>query len=127
MEAPSQDLAGCRVLLVEDEYYIADDLAQRLSAHGAILLGPVTTVEKALAMVQSEERIDAAVLDINLRGEMIYPVAERLIARGVPVVFASGYDQLVIPERFAGIPHFEKPVRLEDLRRALQHVAAPRA
>jgi hypothetical protein len=69
MDQHLQNLKDCRVLLIEDKYYIADDLGQRLSAHGAVLLGPVPTLEKALALVQETERIDGAVIDINLRGK----------------------------------------------------------
>lgn len=120
-------LTGMRILVVEDEVLIADDLVDTLAAEGAEVLGPAVTVRQAMVQVETEAWIDAAVLDINLRGEMIYPVAERLVARGVPIVFASGYDQFVIPERFAGIPHVEKPVRFEELRHALHRGAAPSA
>ena len=119
METPLQDLAGCHVLLVEDEYYIADDLGQRLSAHGAILLGPVATLEKALVTVERAGRIDGAVVDINLRGQMAFPVADALQERGIPFVFATGYSAVAIPDRYQSIPRWEKPYRLEELVQAL--------
>ena len=108
MKSPSQGLAGCRVLLVEDDYYIADDLAQRLSAHRAIVLGPVATLERALAMLQSADRIDAAVIDINLRGEMVFPLADALEERNVPFAFATGYDTAAIPDRYQDVPRWSK-------------------
>ena len=113
MEAPLQDLAGCRVLVVEDEYLIADDLAQHLRTHGAILLGPVPTLELALAIVQSEERIDGAVIDIALRGQMAFPVA--LAERDVPFVFATGLEAHVIPDRYQHVPRWGKPYSMEAL------------
>jgi len=119
VETPLQDLKGCRVLLVEDEYYIADDLGQRLSAHGAILLGPVPTLERALAVVQSAAPIDGAVVDLNLRGQMAFPVVDALQERGVPFVFATGYNAVAIPDRYQHIPRWEKPYRLEELVQAL--------
>jgi len=119
METPLQDLKGCRVLLIEDEYYIADDLGQRLSAHGAVLLGPAPTLEKALALVQEAERIDGAVIDLNLRGEAAFPVADALAARNVPFVFATGYAASVIPARYEHVPRWEKPYHLEELVQAL--------
>jgi response regulator RpfG family c-di-GMP phosphodiesterase len=104
METPLQDLVGCRVLLIEDEFYIADDLGQRLSAHGAILLGPMPTLERALVMVETADRIDGAVVDINLRGEMAFPVVDTLQERAVPLFFATGYNAVAIPDRCQHVP-----------------------
>lgn len=118
-----RDLLGLRILVVEDEVLIADELTDALTDRGAEVLGPAFTVRQAMVQVETEAWIDAAVLDINLDGEMIFPVAERLIARGVPVVFATGYDQFVLPERLAGVPHLEKPISFEALRRLLHRSA----
>src|SRR3712207_6367004 len=90
-------LAQCRVLVVEDEFYIADEMALALQKLGAEVVGPVPTKDKALALLASEERIDAAILDINLKGQAVYPVADALAERGVPFVFATGYDQAAVP------------------------------
>ena len=119
MDAALLDLVGCRVLLVEDEYLIADELGQLLNLHRAVLIGPVPTLEIALAVVQMEERIDGAVIDINLRGQSAFPVADALAARGVPFVFATGYSASAVPDRYEHIRIWEKPYRLEDLVRAL--------
>jgi DNA-binding NtrC family response regulator len=110
-----ETLTSYRVLLAEDEYYIADDLAQRLSAYGAIVLGPVPTLERALAIVQAEERIDGAVIYINLRGEMAFPLADALEERDVPFVFATGYNTVAIPDRYQHVPRWGKPYHLEGL------------
>lgn len=103
-------LLGRRVLVAEDEYFIAEELRGELQAAGADVLGPVPSVAQALALAASEPGIDAAVLDLNLRGERAFPVADALAARGVPFLFATGYDQLQVPERFARVPRCEKPV-----------------
>jgi CheY-like chemotaxis protein len=111
-------LASRRVLVVEDEYFLADDLAQVLETLGAQVVGPVPTLEKALALLAGE-RVDAAVLDINLKGQAVYPVADVLREQGVPFVFATGYDQRSIPDTYKDVPRWEKPFRPKDLATAL--------
>jgi hypothetical protein len=81
---------------------------------------------EALDMFSSGERIDAAVLDINLRGDPIYPLADVLSGRGVPFVFATGYDLASIPEPYRQIPRWEKPFDPEALVEALPTVAGAR-
>ena len=103
------DLRERRILVVEDEYLVADLIAfpncRRL---GAIVLGPVGSLGEALDLIGIGAAIDAAVLDINLRGEMVYPAADLLVRRAVPLVFTSGYDPASIPPRFAGAGLCEK-------------------
>jgi len=112
-------LGGRRLLVVEDDYLVAMDLAEELAGHGAEVLGPAGSVEEALALVAAESRIDAAVLDINLRNEKVYPVAEALRARNVPFVFTTGYDAWVVPETFAAVRRLEKPVHIRALMQSL--------
>jgi CheY-like chemotaxis protein len=106
-----QALQGSRILVVEDEYMLADDLCFALSESGAQVLGPVASVQEAIEFVAREAQIDAAVLDVNLRGDMVFPVADALRARGVPFAFTTGYDQWALPERFSDTPRVEKPFR----------------
>ncbi|WP_342151788.1 response regulator [Methylorubrum sp. SB2] len=106
----SRLLEGRTVLVVEDEYFIADDLRRVFEENGAQVIGPVGSVEDALAILSDAPRIDGAVLDINLRQTMVYPVADALRQRGVPFVFATGYESTVIPERLRDAIHCEKPV-----------------
>ena len=110
MPVPTNVLAGLRILLVEDDYLIVDEMAREFSSQGAEIIGPVARVQDALELIAETDRIDAAVLDINLRGEMAFPVADALIARGVPFVFATGYDDATIPQPYAKIKRCEKPV-----------------
>jgi len=112
-------LANRRVLVVEDEYFIADDMAKALRKLGAEVLGPVPTSGKALTLLSSDQRIDAAVLDINLRGETVFPVADALKERGVPFVFATGYDQSSVPSAYSGVPRWEKPFDPHELVKSL--------
>lgn len=115
-----QFLSGRRIFVVEDEYLIASDMLETLTRAGAEVLGPVPSVEEAQDVLAHEERIDAAVLDVNLRGGMVFEVADRLQERGIPIVFATGYNAEAIPERFSHILRLEKPVDARDLTRALE-------
>jgi CheY-like chemotaxis protein len=122
-----QTLEGRRVLVVEDEYLLADDLTHALEQAGAAVLGPVPGIEEALALIAAETQIDAAVLDVNLRGEMVFPVADALVARGIPFAFATGYDEWALPDRFAAIPRLEKPFKPEKLAlKLLPLVSSPK-
>jgi CheY-like chemotaxis protein len=113
-------LQGRCLLVVEDEYLIAADLARSLEDVGADVVGPAGSVEDALELVATDgKRLDGAVLDINLRGERVYRVADALAACGVPFVFTTGYDALAIPDAYAGVPICEKPVDKAVLARLL--------
>lgn len=113
-----------RILVAEDEYMIADEFCAELAEAGAVVIGPVATIQGALELIASEPEIDGAVLDINLGGEMIFPAAELLMERGVPIVFATGYDAIAIPTRFAHVARCEKPVNLIKVLRTIERVMA---
>ena len=116
---PTADLTGLSILVVEDEYLLAEALAEGLERCGASVVGPVPTVERALRAVASAERIDFAVLDINLRGQMVYPVADMLKERGVPFLFATGYDAAAVSGPYQDVPRHEKPVTPATLIQAI--------
>jgi len=101
-------LRGARVLVVEDEYYIADDVRRELKAAGADVIGPVSTVREARRVID-EGAFDCAVLDLNLHGESALPLAERLMERGKAFAIATGYGSATIPASFEGVPRIEKP------------------
>ncbi len=108
-------LRGRRILVVEDEYMMADDLQYDLEEVGAQVIGPVPSVADALALLAAEEAIDGAILDVNLRGEKAYPVADVLRERGVLFVLATGYEQ----------GHCRRPARIYTLQHA-RRPASPR-
>jgi len=116
----SGSLADRRILVVEDEYILARQLVRALTQEGAVVLGPVPDVARALAMVaDGPGEIDVAILDVNLVGEKVYPVADALLDQGVPFLFASGYDADEGDPRFATIRHLVKPLMMKSLVAAL--------
>jgi CheY-like chemotaxis protein len=120
-DAARSMLEGRRVLVVEDEYVIAVDLARALEDLGATVIGPAASVADALGFVAEDSALDFAILDVNLGIEKVFPVAEVLRARGVPFIFTTGYEQWLIPSAYADAPRFEKPVDTRVLARALSN------
>lgn len=107
-----------RVLVVEDDYFIADELSRTLHSNGYDVLGPVGGTRSALDLIASE-RPDYAIVDLNLQGELSIPVADALMAEHVPFVFASGYEPDVVPRRHSGVPFCVKPLKADELLRFL--------
>ncbi|MBI0539305.1 response regulator [Roseomonas sp. KE2513] len=112
-------LHDCRILVAEDEYMIADEFCLELEEAGAVVIGPVTTVEDALSSIAAASRIDGAVLDVNLGGTMSFAAADRLMKAGTPFIFTIGYDASSIPDRFNDIARCEKPVSIGKVVRAI--------
>lgn len=115
-------LSGKRILVVEDEYYIAADIRRVLEAEGAVVIGPAGHLGQGLALV--EEPIDAGLLDVNLHGEASFGIADRLAARGVPYTFVTGYDSWAIPEHYETVPRLTKPFVMERAVEAVQRMVA---
>lgn len=103
-----QSLKGLRALVIEDEYFIADDLKGVLKRHGAHLVRLSGSIEHA--MDQGESTVfDFALIDINIRGETTFALADMLRRRNVSFAFVSGYGRSVIPRRFDDVPNWGKP------------------
>ena len=117
---------GRLVLVVEDEFLIALDLERLLRRHGWGVLGPAATVGQALRLLRGGEAPDVALLDVNLRGEPVTPVAELLATKGVPFVLASAYASRGLREAvLAGAPNVGKPTDERRLLAALARAVAP--
>ena len=114
------DLEGLCVLVVEDEFLLAMELEALLEQRGCRVLGPVATIDRALAVLD-RHRPAAAVLDVNLKGTRATPIAAALQDRGVPFVLVTGYGdgQLNEPE-LKGQPRLEKPLNRQKLLRTLE-------
>jgi CheY-like chemotaxis protein len=112
-----------RVLLVEDEGLVAMMLEDLIEDLGCEVAGSLASVSAALAWIEAGGLADVALLDVNLNGEHVFPVADALKARGVPFAFATGYDEAHDP-RFRDAPLLGKPIsqeRLEALLRSYGH------
>lgn len=101
-------LNGRSILLVEDEFLLALQLEELLQSRGGTVRGPYRTLDDAMKAAQREQ-FDFAILDINLSGTMVYPLADQLLARGIPFVFLTGYSQANLPEQFHGVTRLNKP------------------
>ena len=124
-EGTPTSLAGRRVLLVEDELMLALDVEIALTEEGAEVIGPIDDLAVGLALLDREPVLDAAVLDIDLHGEDVFPLAERLRARGVPFLFHTGHgDRTALARHFAGVPVCTKPVLSERLVDAVKGLLA---
>ncbi|NJC42644.1 CheY-like chemotaxis protein [Brevundimonas alba] len=115
----SQGFAGRRVLIVEDESLVAMLLETILEDMDCVPVGPASTVDEGLRMAQDEEPIDAALLDVNVAGKQVFPVAQALKDRGVPFVFSTGYGEGGLPDEWRGQPTLQKPFTEAAVRDAL--------
>ena len=116
MSAP---LTGRRVLVVEDESLVAMLLETILEDLGCTPVGPAATVEEGLQVAGGDEPLDAALLDVNVAGKQVFPIAEALKARGVPFVFSTGYGEGGLPDEWRGQATLQKPFTEAAVRDAL--------
>jgi DNA-binding response OmpR family regulator len=125
---PEVSRAGARavrVLIAEDEFLVAVQVEEDLRSAGCSIVGPFNTLETATQAAR-RERFDLAVLDINLNGDMVYPLADELSARGVPFIFLSGYVSGDLPARFRRSPQLTKPHDPAALSREIQTAVSSR-
>ena len=112
--------AGWRILLVEDDFLVGQTVQDMLEDEGAQILGPVGTVDEALALIAEQAAsIDYALLDLNLHSIKSYPVAEVLALRNIPFVFMTGYGKDALDAPFRDYPHCTKPITRAALLAAL--------
>lgn len=115
--------AGLRILVVEDEFLVALALQDMLTDFGCTVVGPHSTIEEASAAAETEP-LDGALLDIDIRGQPIDPVVERLTRRGIPLVLCSGHAERPGEDgpgaRHAGLPRIVKPYGPEAVRQAME-------
>jgi CheY-like chemotaxis protein len=117
--------SGRRVLVVEDEMLVVWLLEDMLADLGCAVVGPAAGVNQALAMIDAEA-IDVAVLDVNLNGQLSYPIADALAARGVPFVFSTGYDKDRMLEGYRTCPVLQKPYHRSELSDMLAKLFTPK-
>ena len=107
------------VLLVEDEVMIRMMVADMLGELGYIIAGEAGDIDEAVRLVQATD-FDIAILDVNVNGKVISPVAEAVRLRGLPFVFATGYGSSGLPEKFRDVPTLQKPFQMVTLQRAIE-------
>lgn len=101
-------LGGKTILLVEDEFLLALQLEDLLQSRGATVRGPYSKLDEAMEAAR-RDHFDFAILDINLNGTLVYPLADDLLGRGIPFLFLTGYSLSNLPERFRGVTRLNKP------------------
>lgn len=116
---------GLRVLLVEDEVMVALLFEDMLSEFGHEVIGPVANLGRAVEMAQREV-LDVAILDLNINGKEVYPVAEALAARAIPFIFATGYGKQGVRTPYGDRPILQKPFLRRDLRALFAAVCGTR-
>ena len=116
------DLAGRRILIVEDEFVVALQLEQLVRAAGGTVVGPVPSVGRALPVIRTEE-LDGALLDVNLHGRPVTPVARALRARGIPFILVTAYGRAAMAEPvLRAAPRVDKATVARDLGRVMTDV-----
>jgi CheY-like chemotaxis protein len=120
------NLGGARVLVVEDEFAVLLLVEDMLAELGCELVGTASRMAEATSMAGGLE-FDVAVLDVNINGEPIDPVAEIIAGRGLPMIFSTGYGRSGIDARWRERPVLQKPYRLEDFAAALKQTLEARA
>ena len=118
---PRSDLKGLRILVVEDDALVATVLKDYLQDLEISTVGPIPDIERAMISAKIE-KFDFALLDVNLRGTMVYPVAEALNLRGIPFALMTGQDAESLPHPYGGLPSIQKPYAFGHIERYLRTV-----
>jgi DNA-binding NarL/FixJ family response regulator len=122
MSAPTEPrLDGRCVLVVEDQYLVADEMRRMVRSMGGDVIGPVARATAALELL-ANRAVDLALLDINLGDGNAYEVAKELLRREVPFLFATGCEPWVIPEQFQDVPRLDKPLTSRTLADAVHRL-----
>jgi DNA-binding NtrC family response regulator len=119
-------LKGKRILIVEDSPVVGPFTADLLGELGCKVVGPAPNMAMGRALIDSE-RIDAAVMDVHIRGERVFPLCETLAAKGVPFVLTSGYADWNMPEKWRDKPRLQKPYTLDQIGDALKRLLSASA
>ena len=115
--------AGRRILLVEDSPVVAPFTADLVAELGCTVIGPAPNIASARSLIDAE-RLDAALLDVHIRGERVFPMCELLDRKGVPFALTSGYADWQVPAKWSDRPRLQKPYKIEDVEAVLSEMLA---
>lgn len=115
---------GKRILIVEDEFLIAIHVADIMTGLGFDVVGPVGHIDQAMGVINTDDVV-GAILDVNLSGHLVFPLAEQLAARNIPFILTSGYESDGLPPKWRPRPHLRKPVMERELARLALLVFGP--
>jgi len=118
---PKRSFHGLRILVVEDWWIVAQELRARLEQLECEVVGLAPSVEKAMALA-SAATFDGAILDVDLNGKRVYPVADLLMAKGIPFFFATGFDSPQVTDNYQDIPQLRKPYAFRELQDMMAEV-----
>ena len=116
----TERLRGLSILVVEDEYFIAMQIADTITRCGGAVVGPAANLEKARDLAR-QETVDGVILDLMLNGKTSLPFADELMSRSTPVILATGYAQSQLPEQYSKFPQVTKPLREAALVKLIEH------
>jgi hypothetical protein len=112
-------LAGSKLLIVEDEYLIGQDLVHGPQREGINVLGPYASMASAIDVLQRTDDVGAAILDLNISGHIAFDLAEKLQERNIPFIFYTGYDSVIVPDKFRKVRRVRKPAEWSEIKKAL--------
>jgi DNA-binding response OmpR family regulator len=116
----TKPLLGSRILVIEDDFMVAEVVLDVLTEAGAQVLGPIGTVEDGLSFISEHaDSLDHVILDLDLHGRKSYPIARLLAGLQLPFVFVSGYSRESVETPYRSFPHCEKPIRSAALLKML--------
>lgn len=123
--ACSEDSA-CNVLVMEDDYIVALDLCAHVESLGVTVIGPAGKIKDGLELAQTATPMHGALLDVNISGQTVFPVADALIARNIPITFVTAYDTCSLPPEYRHIRQIDKPMDPAEVARALEDMCQDR-
>ena len=119
MLSSTKAIEGISVFVVEDEALVLLNLEDMLDELGCLVVGPAMRLDKATKLLDEGAVADVAILDVNVAGEMVFPLARKLLERQIPIVFATGYGKVGLPDEFHNNPVLQKPYTMNDVEAGL--------
>lgn len=111
---------SCNILVIEDDYIVALDLCAHLESLGVTVIGPSGKVSAGLELAQNAVSVQGALLDVNISGQTVFPVADALIQRNIPITFVTAYDMSMLPAAYRHFPRIDKPMDPAEVSRAIE-------